>query len=57
MNLLDEIILLANGNSPSKGDDKAILSNNNTTLSEDEIIQRGASPQNMWIISGISKIT
>ena len=55
MNLLDEIIL-ANG-SPGDGDDKAILSNNNTTLSEDEIIQGSASPQNLWILSGISKIT
>ena len=56
MNLMDEIIL-ANGDSPSKGDDEAILSNNNTTPSEDEIIQESASPQNTWILSGISKIT
>ena len=55
MNLLDEIILV-NG-SPSDGEDEVILSNNNTTLSEDEIIQGSASPQNRWILSGISKIT
>ena len=48
--------LLANG-SPGNGDDKAILSNNNTTLSEAEISQGSASPQNLWILSGISKIT
>ena len=48
--------LLANG-SPGNCDDKAILSNNNTTLSEAEISQGSASPQNLWILSGISKIT
>ena len=48
--------LLANG-SPGNGDDKSILSNNNTTLSEAEISQGSASPQNLWILSGISKIT
>ena len=56
MNLMDEIILV-NGDSPCEGDDKVFLFNNNTTPSEDEIIQGGASPQNKWIISGISKIT
>ena len=55
-NLMDEIIL-ANGDSPSEGDDEVFLSNNNTTPSEDEITQGSASPQNMWILSGISKIT
>ena len=55
-NLMDEIILV-NGDSPGQGNVEAILSHNPTTLPEDDIIQGGASPQNMWILSRVSKIT
>ena len=52
----ESINLLVDG-SPGNGDGEAILSNNISTLSEAEISHESASSQNMWILSGISKIT